>query len=79
VMIRPEKLHLTQARPASHERVNVARTRIESLTYFGPHMKVLTRNGDLPLHVQHSTREGSLQVGQELWISFDPEAARVVD
>lgn len=79
LMIRPEKLHLTKQRPASHERVNIAQTRIESVTYFGPHTKLLTRSGELVLQVQQSTREAFLTVGAETWLSFEPEAARVVD
>ena len=79
LMVRPEKLHLSKQRPASHERVNFAQTRIESVTYFGPHTKLLTRSGELVLQVQQSTREAFLTVGAETWLSFEPEAARVVD
>ncbi|TDU81281.1 spermidine/putrescine transport system ATP-binding protein [Prosthecobacter fusiformis] len=79
VMIRPEKLHLTLERPLSHQRVNIAKTRIEEVTYFGPHMKLQTRSGGQRLHIQQSTREALLTVGTEAWMSFAPEAGRVVD
>ncbi len=79
VMIRPEKLHLTLDRPTGGERLNIAQARIEAVTYFGPHAKIQARSGDQTLHIQQSTREDFLTVGSEAWLSFAPEAARVVD
>ncbi|SKA99237.1 spermidine/putrescine transport system ATP-binding protein [Prosthecobacter debontii] len=79
LMVRPEKLHLSLQRPASHERVNVGRCQIEAATYYGAHHRLRVRCGDRSLHVQHSSRDAELSPGQEVWISFQPEAARVVD
>lgn len=79
LMVRPEKLHLSLQRPANHERVNVGRCKIEAATYYGAHHRLQVRCGDRTLHVQHSSLDAELSSGQEVWISFESGAARVVD
>jgi spermidine/putrescine transport system ATP-binding protein len=79
VMIRPEKLYLMPDGGAEDEGRNVAKVRIEAVTYFGPYTRLRVTCGGQTLCVQQSGREGPWAAGAEAWMSFGPEAARVVD
>ncbi len=80
VMVRPENLHLSAERPLASERVNSAQVVVEEVIYFGAHERVRLRAGMQVLHTQHSRREDRtvLTPGQALWLTFHPEAGRVV-
>lgn len=79
IMIRPEKLHLMPEAPAPDGQKNVAQVRIQSVTYFGPHTRLKVICGAQTLQIQQSGRDGPWTSGTEAWMSFAPEAARVVD
>ncbi len=79
VMVRPERLHLSLERPVLTAGENVLPTRIEAVTYFGPHAKAQVRCAPHALHVQQPTGKTLLAADTEAWLHFEPEAARVVD
>ncbi|MEN3940451.1 ABC transporter ATP-binding protein [Prosthecobacter sp. SYSU 5D2] len=79
IMIRPEKLYLLPEALAPDGPKNVAQVRIQSVTYFGPHTRLRVTYGAHTMQVQQSGREGHWTTGEEAWMSFAPEAARVVD
>jgi ABC-type Fe3+/spermidine/putrescine transport system ATPase subunit len=79
VMVRPERLNLSMERPTLAAGENLFPTRIETVTYFGPHTKAQVRCGPHALHVQQPTGKTLLAADTEAWLHFEPEVARVVD
>ncbi len=81
VMLRPESLHLSADHPAASERANCFQAIIEEVIYFGAHERLRLRAGTQTLHAQRTRGHGhaAVSVGQALWLSFQPEAGRVVE
>lgn len=80
VMVRPENLHLSPEHPPASERVNSTQAVVEEVFYLGAHLRVRLRAGGQVLYAQYSggERRVALTVGQALWVSFHPEAGRVI-
>lgn len=80
VMVRPENLHLSLDRPLASERVNCAQAVVEEVIYFGAHERVRLRAGMQIMHIQRSGNEcrTAIRPGDAWWVTFQPEAGRVV-
>lgn len=83
LMVRPEKISLTLARPPSGERVNAFRGVVEDIAYFGSHTRYRIRAGEHSILAQlqrsrFSGGEIDPARGAEVWMSFHPDEGRVV-
>jgi spermidine/putrescine transport system ATP-binding protein len=83
LMVRPEKISLTLARPSSGERVNAFRGVVEDIAYFGSHTRYRIRSGEHSILAQlqrsrFSGGEIDPARGAEVWMSFHPDEGRVV-
>ena len=78
IMVRPESLHLSLEHPPASAPRNPFQAVIEEVIYFGAHERLRLRAGGLIMHAQKSGG-ASLQAGQTVWVSFDPESGRVVE
>lgn len=83
LMVRPEKISLTLARPSSGERVNAFRGVVEDMAYFGSHTRYRIRAGEHSILAQmqrsrFSGGEIDPARGAEVWMSFHPDEGRVV-
>lgn len=85
LMVRPEKISLTLARPPSAERVNAFPGVVEDAAYFGTHTRYRIRAGEgghaVTAQVQRSRFSGGgidLARGAEVWLTFHPDEGRVV-
>ncbi|MDI1312568.1 ABC transporter ATP-binding protein [Prosthecobacter sp.] len=83
LMVRPEKIILTLARPLSGESVNAFRGVVEDMAYFGSHTRYRIRAGEhrILAQMQRSRFSGgeiNPARGAEVWMSFHPDEGRVV-
>ena len=78
VMLRPENLRLTAGRSPASERGHVFQAVVEEAIYFGTHERLRLRAGMQVLNVQRA-RTTDMPLGQAGWVSFLPEAGRVVE
>jgi spermidine/putrescine transport system ATP-binding protein len=80
VMVRPENLQLSVERLPAQDRANAFQSVVEEVIYFGAHERVRLRAGMQVLHTHRSRSEGltTLKPGDDCWVTFQPEACRVV-
>lgn len=81
VMVRLESLHLFSGeRLPAQDRANTFQSVIEEVIYFGAHERVRLRAGMQIMHTHRSRSEGltTLKPGDACWVTFQPEACRVV-
>jgi ABC-type Fe3+/spermidine/putrescine transport system ATPase subunit len=80
VMVRPENLQLSGERLPAQDRANTFQSVIEEVIYFGAHERVRLRAGMQIMHTHRSRSEGltTLKPGDACWVTFQPDACRVV-
>lgn len=80
LMVRPEKIHLSPQSAAVNEGTNSFSGIIDDVAYFGPHTRYRIRAGvhAIIAQIQHGQPGSALARGDQVWVSFHPDSARVM-
>lgn len=80
LMVRPEKIHLAPQSAAANREVNAFSGIIADVAYFGPHTRYRIRADAhaITAQIQHGQPGGTFVRGDQVWVSFHPDSARVM-